>query len=261
MKGTAATPSLIGTQLRFQQHVLGIADDAADLLAGSDSRRRLGLAIYANAYRMRLVEALADAHGATRTLLGAEPFEAFALAFIAAHTPSTRNLRWYGSEFADHLSRALPQRPLAGELARLDWALRSAFDGPDSNVLAAEQLAQLPGEAWADGVLVLVPTAQLLRFQCNTVAVWQALNDNTPAPPEESSAAPTDWLVWRKRLQPHFRSLHAAEATLLRAMQAGASFAAACEATQRETETGADFIGSRLRQWLEDEVLAEFRRA
>ena len=53
--------ALLPLQARFQQHVRGAAD-ATDLIAGSAERRALGLAIYANAYRQRLVEALADAY-------------------------------------------------------------------------------------------------------------------------------------------------------------------------------------------------------
>ena len=250
----------LSLQTSFQQHVLGHADATA-LLVGEHERRQLGLAIYANAYRRRLVDALADAYAKTHALLGDEAFDDAALDHIAAHPPTTRSLRWFGSEFPDHLARTLPARTEIAELARLDWALRSAFDGPDSAVLSAAELSALPPEAWTTLSLKLVPTAALLHFEHNTVAQWQALNDGLAAPATERASVGVDWLVWRKELQPHFRSLSVLEAGLLRALLAGQSFAQACEqACEQATDDTADDdparIGTCLRQWLEDDLLS-----
>ncbi len=247
---------LLRLQSVFQQHMLGAAD-ATPLLAGSAERRALGLGIYANAYRQRLVEALADAFAKTRALLGAEAFEAAALHYINEHPPTTRSLRWFGAGFALHLRGALPAQASIAEMAQLDWALRQAFDGPDAPVLVAADLADLPPQAWATLRLTPVPTLQLLRFEHNTVALWQALDEAAPAPAIERGAVAVDWLVWRKQLQPHFRSLHPVEAALLRAMQGGVGFATACEQAQAEAEEDCtNHIGGGLRQWLEDGVLS-----
>jgi Putative DNA-binding domain len=248
--------SLLRVQTTFQQHMLGAAD-ATPLLAGSAERRALGLGIYAHAYRQRLVDVLADAFAKTRAVLGAEAFEAAAVHYINEHPPETRNLRWFGAEFADHLGNVFPAQPAVAELACLDWCLRQAFDGPDSPVLAAADLGGVPPEAWASLYLTPVPTAGLLRFEHNTVALWQAIDDETEAPAIVRGDVAVDWLVWRKELQPHFRSLHTVEAALLRAMLGGASFAQACEQAQSQTEEDCTkHIGSGLRQWLEDGVLS-----
>ena len=267
--------TLLAMQSRLQQHMLGTGD-ATVLLAGSAARRALGLAIYAHAYRQRLVDALADAYAKTRAVLGPEDFETSALRYIAEHPPTTRSLRWYGGNFAEHLRAALPEYPNVVELAALDWALRKAFDGPDSAVLESADLAAVAPSAWATLRLTLVPTAELLVFGHNTVAVWQSIDDETPPPAPERGLVGVDWLVWRKGLQPHFRSLHPIEAALLRAMQGGASFAHACEQAQAGSgggdggagdggegggrgEDGGDGalrIGICLRQWLEDGLLS-----
>ena len=252
---------LLATQQRFQQHLLGGAD-ATELLSGPAERRALGLAIYANAYRQRLVDALADTFAKTRAVLGAPDFEAAALGHVAAHPPTHRNLREFGTEFPAHLRETLPGRASCAELAQLDLALRRAFDGPNADALDAAGLAGVPPEAWATLTLVPVPTALLLRFEHNTVAVWQALDDDLSPPPAEHSAVAVDWLVWRKALQPHFRSLAPAEATLLRAMLAGACFAEACELTSAGSDEDlTPVIGQCLRTWLEDGVLGAVRLA
>ena len=249
--------TLLPLQTTFQQHMLGAADATA-LLAGSAERRALGLAIYGNAYRQRLVDVLADAFAKTRAVLGEEAFEAAALHYINEHPPETRNLRWFGAEFATHLRRVFPAQAAVAELAQLDWSLRQAFDGPDSPVVASADLAGLAPEAWATLRLTPVPTAGLLRFEHNTVAVWQAVDDEAEEPAIVRGDVAIDWLVWRKELQPHFRSLHPVEAALLRAMLGGASFAQACEQAQADTdEDCTNHIGNGLRQWLEDGVLSE----
>lgn len=251
--------AVLSTQLSFQQHMLGHGDATA-LLAGSAERRALGLAIYANAYRQRLVDALADTFAKTHAVLGDAAFEAAALAFVAGHPPTHQNLREFGAGFAAHLRASLPDQPQLAELAELDRTLRRAFDGPDSAVLGADVLAAVPPQAWGALTLTPVPTAVLLRFAHNTVAVWQALDDDDdahPPPPTARGDVAVDWLVWRKELQPHFRSLVPAEAALLRAMLAGASFAEACEQAAGESDDDITaLIGQCLRVWVDDAVLS-----
>lgn len=254
--------SVLSLQLQFQQHVLGDGDATA-LVSGTTARRSLGLGIYANAYRVRLIDTLVDAYEKTQAVMGEAAFEAAAFSYIAAYVPTTRSLRWYGDHFDAHLATHRPDQPGHAELARLDWALRRAFDGPDSEVLDASGLVGVPPEAWAMLRLVLVPTAELLVFRHNTVAVWQALDDDQVPPALVASATEVNWLVWRKGLQPHFRSLHPVEAVLLRAMLAESSFAQSCAGAEAvaaelglsEEEVSA-LIGGYMRQWLEDGLLS-----
>lgn len=254
--------SVLSMQLQFQQHMLGEAD-ATPLISGTAARQRLGLDIYVNAYRLRLLETLVDAYAKTQAVMGDIAFEAAAFGYIAIHPPITRNLRWYGDQFSTYLADQHADAPALAEIARLDWALRTAFDGVDSNVMNASALAALEPAAWETLRLVPVPTAGLLVFRHNTVAVWQALDDDANPPPLAASPIDVDWLVWRKGLQPHFRSLHQVEASLLRAMLKGLSFSQACacagslaaEAGHSEEEVSA-LIGGFMHQWLEDELLA-----
>lgn len=262
--------SLLSTQHQFQQHMLG-AGDASRLIAGDAARRQLGLRIYANAYRQRLLETLIDSYEKTCLVMGEAAFEAAALDYIAAHPPTTRSLRWYGEQFAEHLraqgDAELPASSAWSELARLDWALRSAFDGPDSGVLDAGAFADLTESAWATLRLVPVPTAQLQVFRHNTVAVWQAIDDDQDPPETQVSVNGVDWLVWRKGLQPHFRSLHSTEATLLRAMLEGSTFAEACARAENSIGNRSAaaasgepdmemLVGGFMRQWLEDQLIS-----
>lgn len=254
--------SVLSMQLQFQQHMLGEAD-ATVLITGTAARQSLGLGIYAHAYRARLLDTLVDAYKKTQAVMGEAAFETAALDYIAAHPPTTRSLRWYGDQFDTHLATHHAEQPACAEIARLDWALRKAFDGPDAAPLDASALSELPPEAWATLRLVPVPTAELLVFRHNTVAVWQALDDAEVPPALEASTTEVDWLVWRKGLQPHFRSLQRVEASLLHAMRGGSSFAQACIGAEAIATAGghsdeelSTLIGSFMRQWLADQVLA-----
>ena len=249
---------LLPLQALFQQHMLGCAD-ATPLISGSPQRRELGLAIYRNAYGQRLVEALADVFEKTQTLLGDEVFADIALSFVAAFVPTTHSLRWYGAEMPQFIRRTRPQLRAAAELAELDWSLRRAFDGPNSPVLTTAELAAIAAQDWATLQLLLVPTAEVLRFEHNTVALWQAMDDEVAPPAPQLASAPVSWIIWRKALQPHFRSLHPAEAALLQRLAQGAGFAQACDAVDFEAlgeQDSTRFTGACLRQWLEDELLS-----
>lgn len=254
-----AAASLEALQAAFARHLLNEPSDFPGAVAEGG---RIGierrLAIYHNAYRARLVEALKDSFGHTLVYLGDDNFEAAARGYLAEHPSTHPNLRWFGAAFADWLRAAAPGDPDIGELAALDWALRRAFDGADATVLGTAELAALPPEAWAHVGLLWHPTCQRLQLAHNTLAIWSAL-DRDEAPPEaERLAQPTELLVWRLGLQPHFRSLGTMEAQAIDALRNGASFAATCEqlaAAFPEVEVAPE-AGALLRRWVEDGLLS-----
>lgn len=251
-------PTLEALQADFIDHLQGAPSRMASAVAEGG---RIGverrLAIYRNAYGARLVEALRDSFGHTLRYLGDEGFDAMARGYLAEHPSTHPNLRWFGGRFAEWLTATCPDDPDIGELAALDWALRLAFDGADAPPLALDALAALPPEAWATVRLVWHPTCRRLALQHNTLAIWQALDQDRAPPAAERLAAPTRLLVWRREQQPHFRSLGDFEAAAIDRLLAGAGFAATCEALQAEfpdldtvPETGA-----LLRRWIDEGLL------
>lgn len=250
---------LLALQDALQQHLLDSGDAIHPAIAagpGIPVERRLQ--IYHHAYRARLVETLADSFGHTASYLGEAWFEADARAYIETH-PSTRcSLRWYGADFPAWLQQRHPQDGDIAELAALDWALRRAFDGPDAPVLTLADLAGLPPEAWARLGFHLQPTAERLTLHFNSLAIWQALDSEDTPPPAAPLAAPGALLVWRRDLQPHFRTLAQVEALALSQLAAGESFAATCAAladTFPAEDTAAQ-AGTLLRRWTDEGLLA-----
>ncbi len=224
--------------------------DAVRQQFGLDAMARL--AIYHNAYRARLREALGEAYDKTWSYLGDDLFAELADGYVQARPSAFRNLRWYGAEFAEHLARELPDHPCVAELARLEWALGLAFDAADTPAVAAADVAGLASQQWEDIVFRLHPSVRLLTMEWNTVALWQALGAGAE-PPEAAARAPQDWLVWRHAGQPHFRSLDAGEALALRHIDRGERFGAVCAAAGAQRLTA---LAGQLQHWLAQQVLA-----
>ncbi|UUZ51463.1 DNA-binding domain-containing protein [Massilia sp. B-10] len=90
------------------------------------------LAIYHNAYRARMREALCEAYERTWTYIGDALFETLAAAYLDAHPSSSSNLRWFGGGFPAFLAQELADYPWVAELAGFEWTLGLAFDAPDA---------------------------------------------------------------------------------------------------------------------------------
>jgi hypothetical protein len=245
-------------QAAFHDHVLGRPSAIAQLVAEGgriDIARRLH--IYHHAYRARLLETLQDAFEKTWAYLGDERFESTAIAFIEAHPPMHKNLRWYGAEFPHWLSSGFPEDPDIAELAMLDWQLRHAFDGPDAIPLPVSILAELAPEEWETVGFGFCPTLFLTPLRYNTVAIWHAL-DQEQTPPASARLPDPAWLlIWRKGWQPHFRTLGAIEYSALFQLRTGATFARVCECLG-EQFSDRDVVvvaATYLQGWLRDELI------
>jgi hypothetical protein len=217
--------------------------------------RRLG--IYHGAYRARLIDALGDSYGHTLRLLGHEAFDALALAYIEA-TPSRHgNLRWYGRSWPEMLEAQAS--PDVAELARLDWALRAAFDGSDDSVLGLQDVQALPPEAWEAACMRPHATARCLPLSYNTLQRWHALDEERDVPAVESLPEPGYLLVWRRDERPHFRSMSAHEAWAVRQLLAGVTWGALCDGLAQAwpDQDAATLAAQCLRRWLDEGLLAE----
>ncbi len=192
------------------------------------AKKRLG--IYYDAYRLRIIGVLGGDYPNLKKYLGDDVFERTARSYIE-HYPSTYfNMRWVGQHMHAHLTKSLPQHLVAAELARFEWALGVAFDAEDCPILQLQDMAAIPSENWGGVMLKTHPSAQLLAFQYNTIACWQALNQDEPPPKVHKIGLPV--LVWRKGLDSYFRSLEHLEMLALQKVMQGSTFAELCEFLQ-----------------------------
>ncbi|MBX9961654.1 MAG: DNA-binding domain-containing protein [Burkholderiales bacterium] len=247
-------------QRQFQQFVLG--GDVAILLSIEDGPRSgpgPRLAIYHEAYRIRLRSALADTFGTLRAHLGAAAFDEACARYVEAAPSTVRNIRWFGAGFADFLRSTQPydRRSWLTELATFDWTLAAAFDASDAPGITVDDLTSVRAEALAATVFTFHPSVRLLNLSTNAPLLRMAADRDEPLPAARALDAPTGWLVWRRDFDTNYRSLDEVEAAALEAACGGATFAQIC--AQAAERLGAEQAPSRaawwLRQWIDDGLI------
>jgi hypothetical protein len=219
-------------QQDLQRHLLGEASTVtAAIVDAPPLPAAERLAIYRNAYQVRLIDALHDTHPILHGLLGDEAWLALGEAYVAAHPSGFRSIRWYGGELADFLVHCPPfcDEPILAEVALLEWTLAEVFDAQDAEALQRPALAAVDPAAWGSLTFKFHPSLRRLEFSWNTAAVWKAMSADETPPRPEVAAAPVPWLLWRQNLQNYFRSMSGAESAALDAALRGRTFGEICE--------------------------------
>lgn len=249
--------------LRCQQRAFAGAIAAEGAWAGLLKPARSGkpplLHIYRHAYRSRLTDALRDNYPVLHRVLGDEEFDLLATAFIAVRPSRQPSIRWFGAELADFLVADPTQLPHPAliDLARMEWALGTAFDGPDAPVLQVQELLGVPPEAWPALRFRPHPTLTVLHLDWAVEPLWSALSADPESATEPPEALPHSLLVWRRDERNQWRSGSEEEARLLAACHAGEPFAALCAiAVQRHGEQAAASVAGLLRVWVDSGMLS-----
>ena len=217
---------LAALQQRFLDGVLADGPQAAGDIRGTpafavDQR----LAVYANAYRRRLVEALASGFERCAQMLGEDVFDALALAYVETHPPHDRSLGRYGVDFPEWLRARDPELATAVGVATIDAGLRRAFDAADAEPVDRAALLALPVAAWAGLRFTWVPALTTGQVDAGAIDAWR-----DPMAPRESTQGQSITAIafWRRDGQTFFRSMAASEALLLERLRGGATLAEAC---------------------------------
>jgi hypothetical protein len=222
---------------------------------------RKRLAIYFDAYRLRLIEALSAAYPKLKLLLGDDLFDTTARAYIRDYPSMYSNIRWYGDKMQLHLLFTLPQHPIAADMAHFEWALANAFDAEDVAELTLQNLAEIPPENWGALQFGFQPALQIVPLHWNTVAVWKALDTEEIPPAPTACDGYTPWLIWRSDLNPQFRSMDKMEASALQMAMHGDCFAEICMSLEAElsAEEATLLAAQYLAGWLEHGLISDVK--
>ena len=272
-------------QQAFQAALLG--QPVGGLLRPGPGGAAASLAVYRHAHAARLAAALRDNFEILARALGDKAFAALASAYIDAQPSDQPSIRWFGHRLAGFMDQRLAAddglvpHPALADLARMDWALRGAFDAADAPVLLRDALAAVPPEHWPGLRLVLHPSVQQVALQWAVEAAWHALRagvdgadvgadvgadgnptDSGPEPELPAPEAhPHALLVWRRGLATQWRSLAGPEAALLQSVADGAVFGDLCEqaasAVDKPDQAVAQVVAA-LQQWLADGLVSSF---
>jgi hypothetical protein len=183
--------------------------------------------IYASAYRIRQVKALADVFHEVGRLLGSE-FEPLAEAYVRQFPSASPALEWLGRSFVAFLrqypTEAAPNA-LVADVAALEWARNEALLAPEASVhFAPEALTQCRAES---ARVELRPGLRLVQVSAQALHLWPPAAQRAE---DEPSALPRVVAFWRARYEVRFRLLDADEADALARVARGEPLAAVCAA-------------------------------
>jgi hypothetical protein len=249
-------------QCRFQNYLTGISNEIeADIISTPDALAEHRLGAYYNAYRIRLIDALAVDYSALQKYLGAETFENLALEYLQAHPSTHPSVRWFGKDLVAYISNKYEHKEAAflSELANFEWSKGLIFDTYDeSHLFQLDDMAQVPSTAWQDIRIKFQPAIRYLDLYWNVCPYYVALDKDEPLPEKYRAEYPQRWLIWRKNRDPHWRSLDVHEAWAFESAQNGDNFAEICEgllewiSEDQVAITAAGF----LKQWISDELVS-----
>jgi len=248
----------------FQGYLLTLDGRMNSQVLGSEQvGAKERLAIYANAYRLRLLEALGTDYPGLHTVFGDDEFDAMGRAYIAAHPSAYFSLRWFGDRLSEFLRTTEPysKYPVFTEMAAFEWAKSDSFDAADSAIASIHDMAAIPPDAWPGLRFVPHPSLRRLNLRWNVPAVWKEIEAGQEPPALEENDYPIAWLVWRQDLLTYFRSLNVDEAWAMDAMRRGETFAAICEGLTEwiDAQNVALHVSGLLKQWLTDGLISEIR--
>jgi uncharacterized protein (UPF0276 family) len=249
-----ATDSLAELQQTFGTALLEAK--ALPLLASRLKGDAGRLGIYRGNMASAWRRALASAYPVLRRLLGDARFDSLARAYGRAHPAQDPDLNRFGAGLADFIADEA-ERPWLPDLARLEWAVHSAWYAPDANEAPAEGprevLAALSPQQFEASRAILHPSLRLHASSWAMAAFWLAQQAGSPDVSGEPQRQPGHGLVLRARWQVAVREIGAAEHAALAGLANGESFGAAFDAAFDLDEDAP--IAMWLDGWLKNGVL------
>lgn len=222
------------------------------------------LAIYRDAYKLRLIESLTTSFPATQVYLGTQAFEKACSSYIDVHPSSYQSIRWYGDGLAEFLRGYYDEKySFLVELADFEWRMTLAFDAPDNRIIEITDMANVPPESWGNLHFTFHPSMQRLNYFWNAISLWQALITNQDLPELHQGTKANSWILWRAPdYINQFYSLSEQEAWALDSLIDGLSFGQLCEGlcewiTAEEVGMQA---ASYLKNWIQSGIVAELHR-
>jgi len=218
----------------FWSAITTLQDDAPPPPTGllSDSqpvKAARGLAVYSDAYFLRLLGVLRDAFPALANVMGEAQFAIAMRAYLAEHPPVEVSVKFAGQHLPifmnayDSASLGVEPRVL-GDLAALEWARHDLFDCEDSpSPIGVGVLQELQPADWESVRFKVIRAAKLVWVAYAVGAVVDAVEAGTdPARPVAQAGA---YLVTRAHEDVTHIWLPTGTAAAFAALQQHAAFA------------------------------------
>ena len=234
------------------------------------------LAVYGNAYYIRLFKCLQDCFPAVVKTVGRELFDEFTFGYLQRYPSGSHTLGRLSDNFVRYLKETprlfpveTPPKSLAScahtswpdfviELAHFEWTLEQVFDGPGverKTLLTAGEIQGIGQERWPMARLVPVECLRLLHFSYPINDYYTSFRRGSElviASPNHTYVLLTrrDYIVRRYSLsKPQF--------TLLCALSEGETVGAAIEQAAELSED-LDLFASQLADWFQQWAALRF---
>jgi hypothetical protein len=194
-----------------------------------DAQERL--AIYSNAYVLRLIESLSKDFPGVLSLLGDDDFEEVARQYVQHYPSRFRSIRWFGQGFSTFLMQHewYVEVPVVGEMAQFEWLLAELFDAADScTIMTLDDLTAIPAGNWATMTFAFIAAWRQIDLRWNTVDLWRVHEEENslePTPLENTAV----YLMWRHEYQIQFRPMSLIEQQAFEHCVNGGDMASLCE--------------------------------
>ncbi len=179
------------------------------------------LDIYRGMYLLRMEEALSIDYPGLKHFLGADGFMRLVARYMEVHPSRSYTLNRLGDHVCDFIGTLgdLPHKDFCHDLARLEYALTTVFDAPDSPALKGEDVRAVPQDAWETARLKPVEALRLLEFNYPVSRYLGAVDQENPFP---RLARKKSWVVaYRSSYNLHRMDLAQPAYELLSALASG----------------------------------------
>lgn len=251
-------------QAQFQHFVMGEETGVSDGIVGDElASTEERLAVYFDAYRLRLLGILETEFPGVRALTTAEQFKEIGCGYLDKFPSNFPSVRWFAVNFAEYVDTVQEQfeLPYLGEMAAFEWARGRAFDASDSTVTKSDALAKLPADQWPILKITFHASARRVAFGWNTEELWRSINAGQSLPPPARRAEPAQVCVWRRDLTLYWRILDAAEAWAMKNFERGKNFSEVCDGLcefHAQADVPAAAAGY-LSRWIGEGLVADIR--
>lgn len=149
----------------------GLTQSIIDDAPGTTAR----LGIYANHYRVTLIDALTATFTVVNQLLGGPFFRMIVGRYVREKPPARPCLFEYGGEFPAFLDCLPEARSLVylADVARLEWAINEAWHAPDASKRVEHAAAWMTAGGFSDIHLCLHPSCRLIASPFPVDRIWQ----------------------------------------------------------------------------------------
>lgn len=231
----------------------------SNIISDAQASAKQRLNFYANAYKLRLKEAIETDYEQLHAYLGDELFDRLMEEYISLNPSHQYNLRHYSTKIPSLLAENEPwsQIPELVEIAKIEKAFCDSFDAEDCDIASVNHLSQIDPKSWPTLKIRFHDSMKLLKMNFNSFPIWQALSDEQTPPPAKEE--PGSWIIWRKDLVSSYCSLTKAEVTAIETMMSGGDFSTLCEALldYYDEESTPQQAVALLQEWLSNEMVCE----